>query len=249
MNTPKIFIVEDDVEASSYISFLLSQQGYEVVGEVMSGEEAIAQIPRVQPDVLILDITLEDGGGQLDGIQVAEQLHRTFPVPVIFLTSYENTNIFNNIRTPYVAYLNKPPTSAKLVGAIKKAIEDTSLGSPPPLASTQAFLMLSKSKEKSELFKDELHRVSIDDIQIIKVVDRNLSFETIHGSFFLNRRMSLSEFLRQYSTPNLLQFSGSEIINTDHLTRTEGCDTLFINERHYFVSRKYKQAVKKRLIL
>ena len=64
----KILIVEDEMVIAANISLQLSEMGYEVVGILPRGEEALIQIKENQPDIVIMDIQLK---GELDGIETA----------------------------------------------------------------------------------------------------------------------------------------------------------------------------------
>ena len=83
----KILIVEDDPAIADLIGRYLRLAGYQVSATLRSGEQALAQVAQLQPDLALMDIALS---GELDGVQAAEQLHARFNVPVVFLTGCEN---------------------------------------------------------------------------------------------------------------------------------------------------------------
>ena len=60
-----------------------STPGFELVGESADGESALELVPRVDPDIVILDFRMPG----LDGIEVADRLHRENPDRVIILAS------------------------------------------------------------------------------------------------------------------------------------------------------------------
>lgn len=235
MNAPRIFIVEDEVMASDHISFLLKENGFEVVGEVMSGEEALAQIPIVKPDVLILDITLDKGGGKMDGIELAEQLEKVHPVPTIYLTAYQNSSILRRIRTPFVGYLNKPPSAAALVATIEKALEKVDSPAPSP-----DFLLLRKS------LGEEYEKVAIAEIVSISGADKYLVAHTLGGKEFVET-MTLKQFQMKYIIPSLVRINKSQIVNIEHLTGFEKPATLLFGKTPFFISKTYLKAVKQQL--
>jgi DNA-binding NarL/FixJ family response regulator len=57
--------------------------GFELVGESADGESALELIPRLDPDIVILDVRMPG----IDGIDVAERLHREDPDRIIILAS------------------------------------------------------------------------------------------------------------------------------------------------------------------
>ncbi|MGM0421014.1 MAG: HD domain-containing phosphohydrolase [Bacillota bacterium] len=66
--------------------------GHNILGVYSAGEDAVDFVLRSgdKPDLLILDITLE---GKLNGFQVAEKINSELDIPIIFLTSSENTEM------------------------------------------------------------------------------------------------------------------------------------------------------------
>jgi CheY-like chemotaxis protein len=80
-----ILIVEDERIVARDIEKRLKKLGYQVIGSVASGEEALRQAQLTLPDLVLMDIQLK---GQLDGIQTAEHIHTDLDIPVVFLTAY-----------------------------------------------------------------------------------------------------------------------------------------------------------------
>ena len=86
---PLILVVEDNPVAALQIRTVLEEQGY-VVQAVSSGAEALAALPQVRPDLIILDLMMPE----VDGFQVLEQLRAmpaTATIPVLVLTARELT--------------------------------------------------------------------------------------------------------------------------------------------------------------
>jgi len=67
---PTVLIVDDHPAFRESASALLEAEGFAVVGEAADGDEAIAAVERLRPQVVLLDIQLPD----LDGFAVAERL-------------------------------------------------------------------------------------------------------------------------------------------------------------------------------
>ena len=59
--------------------------GFESVGEASSGEEALAAVAALDPELVLLDVRMPG----LDGIEVARQLHATHPGTLLVLISIE----------------------------------------------------------------------------------------------------------------------------------------------------------------
>jgi CheY-like chemotaxis protein len=102
----RILIVEDEAICAEDLREILEQSGYSVCSIFSSGEQAVAGFPGLQPDLVLMDIGL---GGEIDGIQAAAQITSRFPVPVVFLTAYHDTETLARATAtnPY-GYLVKP---------------------------------------------------------------------------------------------------------------------------------------------
>ena len=85
---PRILVVEDDEIISCLIATMLERKGYSVVGQVMSGEEAIIKSAELEPDLVLMDINL----GGMSGIECVRQLKPRMPATqIVMLTVFEDT--------------------------------------------------------------------------------------------------------------------------------------------------------------
>ena len=79
----RLLIVDDHAEFRDSATVLLEGEGFDVVGSAASGEEAVDQALRLDPDVVLLDIQLPG----LDGFATAERLAALANAPDVILTS------------------------------------------------------------------------------------------------------------------------------------------------------------------
>ncbi len=79
----RVLIVDDHVGFRRVARQLLQLIGREVVGEVGTGEEALSEVRRLKPDLVLLDIQLPD----LDGLAVAASLNAEPEPPAVVLVS------------------------------------------------------------------------------------------------------------------------------------------------------------------
>lgn len=120
MSAKKILIVEDEAVVSLDINRRLEKMGYEVIGRVASGEEAIELAEKNPPDLVLMDINLQ---GDIDGIDTATQLYKSYNIPVIYLTAYAGESTLERAKEskPY-GYILKPFKERELHAAIEIAI-------------------------------------------------------------------------------------------------------------------------------
>lgn len=78
-----VLIVDDHADFRRTARALLEADGFEVVGEACDGASAIAQVERLRPDLVLLDVQLPD----VDGFEVAAKLSVASDPPTVVLTS------------------------------------------------------------------------------------------------------------------------------------------------------------------
>lgn len=104
----KIFIVEDEMIIALMLEQMIKNLGHEVVGKVMSGEEAIEDALRLRPDLILMDIRLK---GEMDGIQAMSEIRKEIDIPVIFITGNTDNLYKERIqRSEHMGFLKKPVT-------------------------------------------------------------------------------------------------------------------------------------------
>jgi CheY-like chemotaxis protein len=120
MNIPRIMIVEDETIVAADVRFSLERAGYQVCAMAVSGEDAIAKAQDTQPDLILMDISLQ---GELDGIQAAEAIHGQLSIPIIFLTAYADQDMLTRAKVsePF-GYLLKPFHPRELYTNIEMAL-------------------------------------------------------------------------------------------------------------------------------
>jgi len=68
---PKIMIADDDFSIGLEIEEMLTTLGYEVVGQVGSGQHAVEMARDLKPDLILMDVILP---GEMNGIEAAEKI-------------------------------------------------------------------------------------------------------------------------------------------------------------------------------
>ena len=116
----KILIVEDEMIIAANISLQLTSLGYEITAIIPRGEEALVHIKKNRPDIVLLDIRLK---GEIDGIETAQIMQKSFNIPIIYLTANADDSHFNRAKTtnPY-AFISKPFKKLDLQRAIELTI-------------------------------------------------------------------------------------------------------------------------------
>ena len=120
MEKIKILIVEDENFIVQGLKMGLELKGYSVCSFVASGEEAIIEAAKKNPDVILMDINLS---GQMDGIQAAEEIIKSKFIPIIFITGYADPGLFARAhKINPAAYVEKPVEICTLIPIIDAAV-------------------------------------------------------------------------------------------------------------------------------
>lgn len=101
-----ILVVEDEPIVALDIERTLSDLGYDVAGQLRTGEEAIVAASRLRPDLILLDVRL---AGKLDGIEAARAIRAEHDVPIVYLTSHsDEATVARAAETEPHGYVLKP---------------------------------------------------------------------------------------------------------------------------------------------
>src|SRR6516162_4085767 len=115
----KIAIVEDNrVVRESLMEFVKADPECECVCVCATAERALKEIPKHQPDIVLMDIQLPD----ISGIECTARLKQMMPaVQIIIVTVYEDTErIFKALRAGACGYILKRSAPEELVAAIRE---------------------------------------------------------------------------------------------------------------------------------
>jgi len=106
MEKERILIVEDEIIVARDLQRDLEKMGYAVASMVPSGEQAIQEIENQVPDLVLMDIMLQE---EMDGIETAEIIRSRFDIPVVFLTGNGDKATFERAKMaePF-GYITKP---------------------------------------------------------------------------------------------------------------------------------------------
>ena len=135
MSKKKILVVEDEAIVARDIEQTLTKLGFDVVGTAQFANEAVAKAAETQPDLILMDISLQ---GNQDGIETAQIIGARNETPVVFLTAHtDKATLARAQGISPAGYLAKPFNRERLRDTIYKAlgIEETDVAKPRGQAS------------------------------------------------------------------------------------------------------------------
>jgi two-component system, chemotaxis family, chemotaxis protein CheY len=92
----RIFVVDDHVGFRESVRRLLEMEGYMVVGEAADGRSALLRMPKLEPEIALVDLHLPD----IDGVELASRLRELVHPPSVILTSsHDGTDLLPFIAT------------------------------------------------------------------------------------------------------------------------------------------------------
>ena len=115
----RVVVAEDEALIRLDLVEMLTEAGYEVVGQAGDGEAAIEITEKLKPDLVVMDVKMP----KLDGISAAERIANQRIAPVVILTAFSQRDLVERARDAgAMAYLTKPFTIDDLMPAIELAV-------------------------------------------------------------------------------------------------------------------------------
>ena len=183
-----ISIVEDNDKLRGTLAKVISRaDGFKCVSDYASAEDALAGLPKIKPDVVLMDINLPG----MNGVECVRKLKVILPATqVMMLTVYEDTeNIFNALAAGASGYMLKRTPAKELLEAIREVLRG---GSPMTThIARKVVLSFQKSAAASAKTAGELSELSDREQQVLDLLAQGLiykeiaeklqiSYETVH---------------------------------------------------------------------
>ena len=114
-----ILIADDhDIIREGIKNILRDSLDYEVVGEAADGEEVLAKVKKLKPDILLLDISMP----KISGLEVIKQVHYVSPeTKILIITVHKaHTYIMKAFKAGAKGYLHKENAGEDLLAALGK---------------------------------------------------------------------------------------------------------------------------------
>jgi two-component system cell cycle sensor histidine kinase/response regulator CckA len=116
----RILICENETLLAKDLERSLKSLGYEIIGRVSSGEEAVRLVEESKPALILMDIELP---GSVDGIEAANSIRSRFDIPLLYLTAYAETDdLARAKKTEPYGYLTKQAGHHELRSTIETAL-------------------------------------------------------------------------------------------------------------------------------
>ncbi len=175
----RLLVVDDEVNLLRAVAATLRAEGYEVT-TARSGREALMQVAKAVPDLIVSDIRMP----RMDGYQLARSLRdspRTSLVPIVFLSAKgEMEDRVEGFRTGVDAYITKPFEPEELLAIIRNILNRVER------THTQIARLVGVKDEETVYVRDE--ELTDAEWRVAEAVARGLSNKEIAAEFGISVR-------------------------------------------------------------
>ena len=200
--TRSVLVVDDDPHIRQLLAFAFEKAGL-TVREAGDGEEAMAQVARAMPDLVVLDINMP----RMDGLEVCRRLRATSEVPVLFLSSRdEEFDRVLGIELGADDYVVKPFSPREVVAranAILRRTAPRAAAVPAPNTLTKGLLSLDSEGWTAHWAGAEVP-LTVSEFNLLKalanaqgrILSRDQLIDQIHGPGFAITDRTIDSHIR-----------------------------------------------------
>lgn len=183
----RVLVVDDHpVVRAGMVALLGELDDIDVVGEAANGSEAVALVPRLTPDVVLMDLRMP----VMDGAEATARLRARPGAPeVLVLTTYDtDADIVRAVESGARGYLLKDTPPAVLADAIRRAALGETVLAPPVAAKLAERL---RAPARADLTPREL--------EVLQAVARGLSNAEVGRELFIGEATVKTHLLRIFA--------------------------------------------------
>ncbi len=183
MKEISVCIVDDNRELRNALEEIISMsEGYLCIGTIGTAEDAINQLPILQPEVVLMDINL---GTEQSGIDVVRVLKPQMPdTNFMMCTVYEEDDkIFQALSAGASGYILKKTDPARMLEAIRELYEG---GAPMSSQIARKVVVAFRQQTVSNTEGENLDMLSNREKEILELLSRGLMYKEIASQLFLS---------------------------------------------------------------
>jgi DNA-binding NarL/FixJ family response regulator len=190
----RVLIVDDHpIVRSGLVGLLGIEADMEIVGEAGDGEEALARVAVLSPDVVLMDLRMP----RLDGVGATARITADFPSSrVLVLTTYDtDADIILAVEAGASGYLLKDTPRLQLVEAVRAAARGETVLAPPVAAR-----LMSRLRSPAPASAPEAaNLLTPREVEVLRAVSRGLSNADIGRALFIAEATVKTHLLRAFA--------------------------------------------------
>ncbi|EDL63815.1 response regulator transcription factor [Bacillus sp. SG-1] len=176
MDKIKVMIVDDhEMVRLGMKTYLLTEERIEFLGEASSGNEAVKLAKLYQPQIILMDLLMENG----NGIEATQEILTFLPdCKIIILTSYyDDEKVFPAIEAGAHSYLLKTASADEVVSAVYKAVKGESV-----IAPKVADKMMNRFRPQERKLHEDL---TTRELEVLKCLGEGMTNQEISDELFI----------------------------------------------------------------
>jgi DNA-binding NarL/FixJ family response regulator len=179
--TERVLIVDDHPLTQEALASLLTQHGFEIVAQASSGDEAIKQAAKQQPDLVLLDLSMPG----MSGLEALPEIRRVAPGSevVVLTASGTEENLLRAIKGGASGYLLKTEPPSRIVEFLRGVVNGEAA-----LSGSIARRLLEQVREgRDHAVPDEISSLlSARELEVLLLLDEHLGTEEIAHRLFIS---------------------------------------------------------------
>ncbi|HKI87910.1 MAG TPA: response regulator transcription factor [Draconibacterium sp.] len=212
MSKIRILATEDDTLHEEMLRITIEQLGYDLIDVIYKPSSLFLKIDATKPDILLMDIDL---GDDVSGIDLVKEVNERYDIPVIYVTSFADSDTFQKAKKTYpAAYIVKPYTESELQRAIELAINNQ-----------QEKTNAADDLKKNVIFNNNIFvkegkafvKIETNSIKLIEAYDKYCFIYTSEKKSMI--RSKLKDIYAQLPTSQFFQVHRSYIININAIDK------------------------------
>lgn len=228
MGKIRVLLVDDHAILREGIRFLLTGSGeVDVVGEAGDGIEAIEMVAKLQPDAVLMDISMP----RMNGIEATKELKKRQPnLPVLILSMYDSDEyVVPILKAGAAGYVLKRAAAQDLVSALKAVVSGQVILDPTVAQTVMANLAGAGAgtlpqRERDEAAVQALEQLTEREREVLTLIAQGLTNQEIADKLYISiktvqaHRANLMEKLDLHAAVDLTKFAiRSGLISLDDL--------------------------------